>query len=127
MLENKKFEDSHNAIVRVQKILTELTGSLRHDMYPELCGKICYTCNDRYRRLICANTAHDLNALTEAVEVLRYQRETWSIMMQQLAKGKAAEAAANMEIPEPSADGSQHFHARIIRIRIHSRALNFLR
>jgi len=35
-LEKKSFEESHNAILRVQKILTELLTSLRHDTYPEL-------------------------------------------------------------------------------------------
>src|SRR5580700_4232394 len=61
-LDKKKFDDSHNAIIRVQKIITELTGSLRHDMYPELCGKLASLYNFAYRQLIRANTAHDLNA-----------------------------------------------------------------
>jgi hypothetical protein len=43
-----------------------------------------------------------MTAMDEAIEVLRYQRETWAIMMQQLAKGKAADAAMRMDIPAPS-------------------------
>jgi len=43
-----------------------------------------------------------MDAMNEAIKVLRYQRETWTIMMQQLAKGKAADAAMKMEIPAPS-------------------------
>jgi flagellar secretion chaperone FliS len=101
-LEKKNFEESHTSLIRVQKILTELTTSLRHDTYPELCGKLASLYNYAYRKLIRANTAHDIAALNEAIEVLRYQRDTWSIMMQQLAKGKAADAAMKMEIPEPS-------------------------
>lgn len=102
-LENKKFEDSYNAIVRMQKILTELTTTLRHELYPDLCGKLASLYNFAYRRLIRANTAHDLTALKEAMDVLRYQRETWTQMMQKMAKDKAATAARGMDIPEPNA------------------------
>src|ERR1700742_3742680 len=37
-LEKKNFEDSYNNITKVQKILTELSGTLKHDLAPELCG-----------------------------------------------------------------------------------------
>lgn len=101
-LEQKKFEDSHNALTRVQKIVTELKGNLRHDLYPELCGKLASLYNYAYRHLVRANTVHDLNSLNEAVKVLKYQRESWMMLMQELSKKKAAEAAQHMDIPEPS-------------------------
>jgi flagellar secretion chaperone FliS len=102
-IEKKNFEESHNAIMRVQRILAELTGTLRHDIYPELCGKLASLYNFAYRRLIQANTTHDIPALDEAMGVLRYQRETWSILLQNLSKDKAAAAAQNMQIPAPDA------------------------
>lgn len=101
-LENKKFEDSHNALIRMQKILAELNSNLKHDLYPELCGKLAALYNFAYRRLIHANTAHDVSALNEAMDVLRYQRETWMMLMQQLAKQKAAAMVGTLDIPEPN-------------------------
>src|SRR5438128_10905111 len=39
-LQKKEFEQSYNAISRAQKIITELSCSLKHDLAPELCGKL---------------------------------------------------------------------------------------
>ena len=41
--------------------------------------------------------------LDEAVKILRYQRETWQMLLQQLGRQKAAEAARKLDIPGPSA------------------------
>lgn len=101
-LREKKYEDSFNAITRVQKIVTELNCTLRHDIYPELCGKLASLYNFAYRRLIRASTAHDLQALEEAMDVLRYQRETWGMLMQRSAQNKAAAAAQSIDMPAPS-------------------------
>lgn len=102
-LEKKNYEESFNAIVRAQRIVAELNGSLRHDVYPELCGKLAALYNFAYRRLIQANTAHNISALNEAMEVLRYQRETWAMLLQKRAQDKAAVAAQSLQIPEPDA------------------------
>src|SRR5438132_14062675 len=70
-LQQKNYEESYNLISRIQKILTELTSSLKHDLYPELCAKLAALYNYAYRQLIEANLHHDLRAIDEALEVLR--------------------------------------------------------
>ena len=57
-LELKNFEQSYNLISRVQKILTELSCTLKHDVAPELCGKLAALYNFVYRKLIEANVEH---------------------------------------------------------------------
>ena len=49
------YEKSYGAISRVQKILTEMSASLKHDVYPEMCGKLASLYNYAYRKLIEAN------------------------------------------------------------------------
>src|SRR4051812_40903886 len=93
-LENKQYDESYALITRVQKIVTELTCSLRHDMYPELCGKLASLYSYAYRNLIEANIHRKVEALDEALNVLRYQRETWAMLLADLGKQKAAVAAA---------------------------------
>jgi flagellar protein FliS len=101
-LEKKNYEESYHAISRVQKIITEFTSTLRHDVFPELTGKLAALYNFAYRRLIEANIDHNMEALDDAMNVLRYQRETWQMLLQQMSQQKAALAAKNLDIPAPS-------------------------
>ncbi len=100
-LEKKNFEDSYNNITKVQKILTELSGTLKHDLAPELCGKLASLYNYAYRLLIDANVKHNIESLVEAMKVLKFQRETWAMLLQQLGKTKAAAAATKLDMPAP--------------------------
>ena len=97
----KNWEQSYNNISRCQKIISELIASLRPDVSPELCGKLSGLYNFAYRKLIEANIEHKVEALDEAVSVLKYQRETWGLLLQQLGKDKAAKAANGINMPAP--------------------------
>jgi flagellar protein FliS len=100
-LEKKDYEGSYNNITRVQKILTELSCTLKHDVAPELCKKLAALYAYAYRRLIEANIDHSLDSLNEALQILRYQRETWGMLLDQLGKTKAAAAATKIDMPAP--------------------------
>ena len=100
-LEKKNFEDSYNNISRVQKILTELSCTLKHDLAPELCKKLAALYAYAYRKLIEANIDHKVESLVEALDILRYQRETWGMLLDQLGKKKAAAAASMIDMPAP--------------------------
>jgi flagellar protein FliS len=95
------FEKSYQAIARVQKIITELSCGLKHDVFPELCEKLGALYSYVYRKLIDANVKHDPEALEEAIGLLRYQRETWALLLDQLGKQKAAAAATKINMPAP--------------------------
>src|SRR5438105_3448060 len=64
-LEKKKFDESYSLITRVQAILSELTCTLKHDVFPELCGKLSSLYNYAYRKLVEANIDHKLESLDE--------------------------------------------------------------
>jgi flagellar protein FliS len=102
-LQERNYEKSYAMISRVQKILTEMSASLKHDVYPEMCGKLAALYNYAYRKLIEANIDHSVDSLDEALNVLRFQRETWAMLLEQLGKTKAATAATKIDIPAPSA------------------------
>lgn len=101
-LGQSNFEQAYNLISRVQKIITEMSCTLKHDISPQLCGKLSALYNFAYKKLIEANIEHKLDSLDEALNVLRYQRETWAMLLNQLGKQKAAAAAAHLEMPAPS-------------------------
>jgi flagellar protein FliS len=101
-LEKNDLEESHELITRVQKILTELTCSLKHEVFPDLCSKLAGLYNFAYRKLIEANIDHKLEPLDEALNVLRFQRETWAQLLTNLTKQKAATAAQGIDMPAPN-------------------------
>jgi flagellar protein FliS len=101
-LEQKKFDQSYELISRTQKIIAELISSLKPDRAPELCDKLAGLYTFVYRKLIEANTEHQVKPLEEALGILRYQRETWALLLDQLGKSKAAAAAQNLDLPAPS-------------------------
>lgn len=101
-LADRNWEQSYTLISRVQKIVTELNASLKHDVSPELCGKLASLYNYAFRKLIEANVGHKVDALDEALKVLGYQRETWAMLLQQLAQKKAGLAAKKLDMPSPN-------------------------
>ena len=101
-LEKKDFEGKYNNISRAQKIVTELLGSLKHDLSPDLCGKLAAIYHYTYRKLVEASVEHRMDSLDEALRILRYQRETWAMLLDQLGKQKAGAAAAKINMPAPS-------------------------
>lgn len=101
-LEKKDYETSYNMISRAQRIITEMSASLKHDVSPELCGKMAALYNYIYRKLVSANIEHDVAQLNEALNLLKYQRETWAMLLDQLGKAKAGAAATQIDMPAPS-------------------------
>jgi flagellar secretion chaperone FliS len=102
-LAKRNFEESYRLIARVQRILTELSGSLKHDVAPELCGKLASLYTYAYRKLVEASVGHELAPLEEALGILRYQRETWTLLLDQLGKTKASAVAQRLDMPAPNA------------------------
>jgi flagellar secretion chaperone FliS len=102
-LQKKDFEGSYNGASRAQKIIAELSGSLKHELAPDLCGRLASLYNFVYRKLIEASIEHKVESLDDALAILRYQRETWAMLLDQLGKKKAAVAATKIEMPIPNA------------------------
>ena len=100
-LEAHDYERSYNMISRVQKIITEMSCTLKRDVSPELCDKLSALYAYVYKRLVEASVRHEVAAIDEALELLRYQRETWSMLLEQLGRQKAAAAATKITLPAP--------------------------
>jgi flagellar secretion chaperone FliS len=98
----KNWEQSYAYISRVQKIITEMSCCLKHDVAPELCGKLASLYNYAYRKLIEANIDHTVGPLEEAMDILKYQRDTWGMLLEQLGKARAAAVARQLDVPAPS-------------------------
>ncbi|HVX85666.1 MAG TPA: flagellar export chaperone FliS [Phycisphaerae bacterium] len=88
----KDIEGSYKALTRAQRIITELNTGLRHEVDPDLCGKLAALYNFIFRRLVDANISKNPTCVDDALDIMRHQRETWVLLMDKLAKEKAAGA-----------------------------------
>jgi flagellar protein FliS len=97
----KNFEQVYLNTSRAQKIVSELMVTLKPELYPDLCGKLLPLYQYIYKRLTEAGVEHKTASLDEAIELLKFQRESWSLLLEQVGKTKAAAAAGRMQIPGP--------------------------
>lgn len=102
-LSEKNYERSFRSLTKAQAIVNQLICALKPEVLPDLCEKLKGLYTFAYKQLVDANLNHKLESLDEALNVLKYQRETWAMLMQQLGKTKAAKAAATIDMPAPDA------------------------
>jgi flagellar protein FliS len=102
-LEKKDYERSFQSLSKAQAIVNQLICGLKVEVAPDLCKKLKGLYSFAYRRLVDANLHHRIESLDEALNILKFQRETWAMLMEQLGKHKAAAAAATIDIPAPDA------------------------
>jgi len=99
----KDWEGTYTNLSRSQKIILEMMTTLKHDVAPDLCGRLASLYKFIYRKLVEASLKHTVEDVDEALRILRYQRETWALLMEKLGKQKAGNAAAKLDIPAPNA------------------------
>ena len=109
-LEAKNFEQAYEGSRQCRAILAELTSGLRPDVDRELCDRLSGLYTFLYTSLVDAMSERDPNGLRKVVELLAYERETWSLMLVKLADENVAAArvgsdplaeATGMEIAAP--------------------------
>lgn len=108
----KDWEATYHNFVKAQKIIAELTAGLKKDLAPDLCSNLAALYNFVYRRLTTASIHHTIESVDEALKILRYQRETWVLLLDQLAKEKAAKHASRLDIPAPDMKMEASFSAQ---------------
>jgi len=108
-LARKAYEDSFNAMMRAQKIVLELSTSLKHDVAPELCEKLNALYTYIYKLLVDANVQHEPKPLREALQLLEFEKETWEMLMTKLSQerqGRPASSHADTTAPQQTAISS---------------------
>ncbi len=88
------FETSFESVQRAQKIVLELSTSLKHDMAPELCGKLSALYTYVYRLLVEASTTRQAESLDKAIKIIEFERETWTMLMTQTLESSGNEGDA---------------------------------
>ncbi|MFK7789264.1 MAG: flagellar export chaperone FliS [Phycisphaeraceae bacterium] len=93
-LENKNFDVSYTNISKAQKIVLELSSSLNRNVMPEVTEKLSALYTFIYRLLVDASTTREAKHLDEAIRLLKYERETWAMLIEKATQQPASSGAA---------------------------------
>ena len=88
------WEAMYNALIRAQKIVLELSNSLKPELAPELCERMSAVYTYLYKRLVDANLERDRSPIDECIGLLEYERESWLMLMKQLAAEQSGETGS---------------------------------
>ncbi|MCH8881356.1 MAG: flagellar export chaperone FliS [Planctomycetes bacterium] len=106
-IEKREIENSFNLLTRAQNIVREMENGLRHEVAPEICAQMASLYRFVFSRLVDANVNKDVQAVDDALKVLRHQRETWAILADKIQKAQSDESpvmqqAEGVETPQDS-------------------------
>lgn len=102
----KNFEQSFNGISQCRSIVMELLTTIKPEYDPDLCEKVKALYSWMYSQLVEASMEKNIQKLDGVIQLLEYERETWVLLMDQLAKERhgslrlvGADAAPAQAIP----------------------------
>ena len=87
--EKPDLEAIFESSIRAQKIVLELSSSLTRDNGDDLYEKLSALYHFIYTHMVDANMTKDKQKLDEAIRLLAYERETWVMAMDEMAKAAA--------------------------------------
>ena len=96
-LANKDYEAAYTGITRCQNIIVELINGLKPEHDPQLCNRLSGLYTFLYTRLMQAGSERNLVYIDEVVNLLNYERDTWTMLLDQLAaENRAASGATDV-------------------------------
>ena len=96
--ESKDFESAFEGTTKAQAILLELINALRPDQAPDLCKRLSALYTFLYTSLVQASTTRDVALVDEVIQLLRFERETWVLCMDEMTRENRS-AAGMTSIP----------------------------
>jgi flagellar secretion chaperone FliS len=87
-LATKNFEQSFNGISQCRNIVMELLTSIKPEYDPDLCEKVKALYSWMYAQLVEASMERNAAKLDGVIKLLEYERETWVLLMDQVAQEK---------------------------------------
>jgi len=96
----KNYEGVYENLTKSKDIILELINGLRHEIEPEICANLERLYTFMYRRLMDASLEKNTTIIDEVIDLLDYDRETWVLLMRQVA-GERKKGASVEDTPAP--------------------------
>ena len=103
-LKERDYEKSFEGFSKARSIITELISGLNPKADPELCDRLTGLYTYIFTRLVEASSERSVDILDEVIEIIRFERETWSLLVETLSRENAS-AASMSRIPEGGSAG----------------------
>ncbi len=101
-LVRKDYESVFRCFTDAKNIVLEFISALDRSRDPELCEQLSALYTFMYRRLVDAGTERDPAAADEVIELLEFDRQTWLLLMNELAQERTHGVAAPQEASQPA-------------------------
>lgn len=98
-IERGDFETSFDQLTKAQHIINEMQMGLNYEVNAELCRSVAAIYNFIYRKLVDANVQRDVNAIDDALRVLRIERETWQILVDKVNRVRESGESGSYQFP----------------------------
>lgn len=96
----RDFEASYNGISQSRDIVLELLTTIKPQYDPELCERVKAVYSFIYTEMVSASMEKSIPKLESVIKLLEYERETWSLLIDQLVVERNGAAKA-----EPAPQG----------------------
>jgi flagellar secretion chaperone FliS len=93
-MESKDYEAMFTGITKCRNIVLELINTTKPDPDRELYARVTGLYTFMYTTLVEANMERDMAKCDKVIELLEYERETWTMLMGKLAHEKGIQTAA---------------------------------
>ena len=101
---DQDIEKSFHLLTRAESIIMEMCTAMREEIAPETCAQMRGLYIFCYEKLVTANMKKDIDALDEALKVIRHMRETWTMLIKKLKEEQSQKHLAN-ENNDPDTTG----------------------
>ncbi len=98
-LAGKDYESSYTGLTSCRAIVLELMSSIRVEIDPDLADRVRSLYSFVYSELIAIGSERNIPRLDKVIELLDYERETWTLLMAKLADERAASPGSSPEAP----------------------------
>lgn len=95
----RQYEKSYEGFSQAKAIIIELLNALKPDVAPELCQNLTALYTYIYTTLTQATFEKDFAKIDEVIKLMEYERETWVLLLEKLAKEKAEASGGSNRIP----------------------------
>ncbi len=92
-------EKTFEGFTKSRAIVTELISGLNPEADPELCDRLNGLYTYIFTRLVDASSERSIEILDEVIQIIRFERETWALLVSSLSRENAS-AAGMPTIPE---------------------------
>lgn len=98
-LASKDYEASYNGISQSRNIVLELLTTVKPEHDPDLADRVKALYTYMYVTMVEASMEKSVEKLDSVISLLEYERETWVMLMDQLAKERGGATPAPAETP----------------------------